>query len=667
MDRELYQRMQQDLAKAIKEKDFEKVAQLRQMLNISNEQFEFFKKGLTGYSSIDKTYLDYYPSDADEKAKNIPSEKTIWDVIEEKILEYYDYPVLEYFGKMFHSEEFKNSCYMWARTFRAMNIEPDEIVPVYGPLTPEIAAMFFGLNMIGACPYFLKLSISSEALAEETKEAKKAIVYDGMWGDVVGEFSKDRFEKVIVSTISSEMPSPKKEIVSFLSKMQAIKSKSKIPNEKKYIWADDAKKTADYYTGNVKVPFKDKRRAAITASSGTSIGSVVKGVMATNESILSQVYSTSYSDIPYGSGFKVLNHFPLTAATSMNSLFLSPIFCGSTVIIDPRVSANDFYNQIMSLKPNFIINTSSMWELFFLRVEREMKQGKKFDFSYAKGWMIGGEGTSIKSFKWMNELMQKCGGTRLYGGYGLSEMFSGVCIDRIDVTPDYSRPIVGVGVPQAGITIRILDKDGKELPYNQRGFLSVESKAAMDGYYSKDELTDKVKKGDEIATGDVAEISENGILSIWGRADNHLTLSDNSDLYLFDIEVFLRKNDFIFDACVLSKPTVDNKYNLVAHIVWDDDYDENQKIEFISKLNEQLSDFLPLEVSVSCFAEHIDVLPINPKSLKKDRNGMLAQNDNYIQVIDNNLYSVEFEKDENDMLFQKYELVNKYNRTKRVV
>lgn len=654
MEKELYRKLQIDLAQAIKSKDFQRISELRRLLDISDEQAKYFEQGLTGYPSIDRVYLKYYPEGADDRARNIPFNKTIWDVIEEKILEYYDYPVLEYFGKMFYSEEFKNSCYMWARTFRAMGIEPDEIVPVYGPLTPEIAAMFFGLNMIGACPYFLKLSMSPKDLAIETERAKVAIVYDGMWNDVADEFSKDKFKKVIVSTISSEMPSPKKEIAAFLNKMQAMKNKSRIPNEKKYVWADEAKKIADYYTGNVKVPHKYNRVALVTSSSGTSIGSVVKGVEATNESVLSQVFSTSYSDIPYGPGLKVLNHFPPTAATSMNSLFLSPIYCGATVTIDPRVSANAFYNQIMKLKPNFIINTSSMWEMFFARVDREMKAGKKFDFSFAKGWMIGGEGTSVKSLKRMNEIMQKCNGTRLYGGYGLSEVFSGICIDRIDIDCDYSRPIVCVGVPQVGMVVRIVDKDGKELTYNQRGFLEVESTAAMNGYHNKPELTKRVKTGDEIKTGDMVEISDKGLMYVWGRADNHIITKDELELYLFDIEVLLRKNDFIFDALVLAKPTIDNKYNLVAHILWDGDYSYDEKKEFICKLNEQLNQFLPPEVSVSGFAEHNEYLPISPTSLKKDRNGMLAQNDGYIQVSDNQLYSVEFEVDKDGMCSKKY-------------
>ncbi len=58
---------------------------------------------------------------------------------------------------------------------------------------PDVCYMIFALNMIGACPYFLKLAISSKALEEEAKECRIAIVFDQMWENVKGEFTKDKY------------------------------------------------------------------------------------------------------------------------------------------------------------------------------------------------------------------------------------------------------------------------------------------------------------------------------------------------------------------------------------------------------------------------------------------------------------------------------------------
>ena len=50
----------------------------------------------TGYPSIDKPWLKYYKPGAEEAANNIPEGKTVWDVIEEKLLQY---RALEEFGE----------------------------------------------------------------------------------------------------------------------------------------------------------------------------------------------------------------------------------------------------------------------------------------------------------------------------------------------------------------------------------------------------------------------------------------------------------------------------------------------------------------------------------------------------------------------------------------
>lgn len=658
MERKMYIQLQKDLAEAIERKDLEKIKQLRQLLNIGDEQAKYFSRGLTGYPSIDQVWYKYYPSDAKEKALNIPKNETVWDVIEKKLLEYYDVPALEYFGNTFSKQEFIDLCYTWARTFRALGIEENEIVPIYGPFVPDICAMFFALNMIGACPYFLKLAISKESLEEETQEARFAVVYDAMWPLVSQEFSKNKYNNIIIATATENMPNPKKEIVSFLNKIQSLKNKSKIPDEKKYIFVDKAKKMADYYTGNVKVPFEKNRNAVITSSSGTT-GGIVKGVVATNESVISQVYSTTFSDIPYKKGFRTLNHFPPTASTSLNSLFLVPLMNGATVLIDPRVSIKDFYNQLVKLKPNICINTSSLWEAFFNKLSEEIKHGKKFNFEYAKGWMIGGEGTSVENFEKWNEIMQMCGASGIYGGYGLSETFSGISIDRVDSAPNYSKPIAGVGLIQAGIEAGVFDKDNNELSYNKRGELKVKAQSRMKEYYKKPLLTEETIIDDWIKTGDIAEIDDNGFLYVWGRSKSSIITRTGEEIFLFDIENILRSNKFLHDVVILQMPTQDNNNNLVAHIVWSDSVLEENKNTYIEEMNKQISEVFPVDIKISGYFAHNTMLPYSSTTLKKDRTAMSHQLSNYIQVINGQEYNVDFEINEKGIFIPKYDIIKK--------
>ena len=463
-----------------------------------------------------------------------------------------------------------------------------------------------------------------------------------MWKNVGYEFSKDRFKNVLVATATDAMPSPKKEIVSFISAIKSMKNKAKIPDDKKYIWVNDAKKIADYYTGQVKVPFVPNRPTFITSSSGTTVGGIVKGTVATNESTISQLYMGDISEIQYYPGDRCLCHFPPTASTALNMLFLVALYKGETVVLDPRVSEKDFYNQLTKLKPNMTISTGSAWEAFFNRVAAEMEDGENFDFSYAKGWTVGGEGTDVKKMQKWNSIMRRANATHmLYSGYGSSELFSATAAEKEDARYKFSKQIMSVGIPYAGINMGVFNENGEELSYNKRGELRVKSKSEMKEYYNKPELTEKVKQDGWILTGDLAEIDDEGFIYIWGRISDRIGLPD-SELYLFDVANKIKENKYIDDAIVLRMPTENNDNNLVAHIVWSEMLTDEQKVAVIENMNNKLANYLPEGVVLSAYAEHGAMLPYSPTTLKKDKNKLAQQTVGYFQVRDEKMYSVEF-------------------------
>ena len=645
MEKQFIEMLKKDLKCAIKEEDIERIIRISELLNIPKEQQEYFKKGLTGFSSVDMPHLKYYDKNALDIATTIPLDQTVWDVIEKKLEEYYDYPAIEYFKKLIGREEFRDRVYEWARTLKALDIGSDEVVPVYGQFVPDVCAITFALNMIGACPYFLKLAITPEALEEETRDSKFAVVFDGMWGNVAQEFSKDKFKNVVVVTASEDMPSPKKQIVSFLSKMEALRGKSRIPNEKKYIWVDKAKAMANYYTGRdeeIKVPFVPNRTSFITSSSGTTVGGLVKGIMATNETVLAQLKMADASNVQYFPGEKCLNHFPPTAATSLNILCFLPLYRGMTVWFDPRVSDNDFYKQLVYGKPQLAVNTGSKWEVFFNRIEKEMRRGKRFDFSFARGWVVGGEGTDVKKFMHWREIMTECNAPDALGiAFGTSEAFSAISTECMSAPRDkFDKPVMNVGIPYAGFKVYVCDEEGNELPYNQRGELVVSGPSIMKGYYLKEELTENTIINGELHTGDIAEIDEDGFIYIWGRKTNSITLGDKQ-LYLFDVEVELKKLDFVCDAIVLAMPTDGDEETLVAHIVVSDDMKHNVR-GCIEELNTLMEAYLPEGVVIDAYSFHDEILPISPTTLKKDRNGLSEQTIGYFQMEDNELYKVTY-------------------------
>lgn len=597
--------------------------------------------------SEEKRWLKYYEEGAYQKANEVPIGKTVWDVIENKLSEFYDIPALEYFKKEISRQEFKDSVYLWARTFRAMGVDTDEIVPIYGPFFPDICAMTCALNMIGATPYFLKLSISEKALREETADAKIAVVYDGMWNNVKDVFKDDKFKKIIIATAADSMLHPKKEIVSFMNYIDAKKNNSVIPKNDKYIWVDEAKKVSNYYTGNVKVDFKDNRSAFITSSSGTTINGIVKGTIATNETAIAQLYQASNAGINYNPGKKCLTNLPPTASTSLNCLFFLPIYRGMTVINEPRLSEAGFYKQMVEYKPAVALTTGSLWESYFRSLEKDLKKGIYHDLSGADMWIIGGEGTNPEYYEKWCELMKKCGAEYpLFSGYGASEVFSVATVDNKNSLKEEqrgNRSVIGVGVPYPGVDVGVFDKNGNELGYNQRGELWIKSNAVMKGYYNKPELTSKTIVDGWVKTGDIFDINDNGVLFLWGRAKDKITLPNGEYLYMFDVANEIRKNGAVADVIVNAMPSGENDYSLVAHIVFNEQIDEENKNSYLTEIDEELVKSMP-NIKIAGYKEHPITIKSSPTTAKKDRNALMKELTGYKKIVDNQEYSLDFEK-----------------------
>lgn len=592
-----------------------------------------------GYPSVDKPWLKYYKDGAEDEANRLPANKTVWDVIEESLHEYIDIPALEYFGKTISRQKFIDNVYLWARAFKALGVKADEIVAYYGPFLPEVCYMAFALNVIGACPYFLKLAISPEALEEETRECRIAIVFDQMWSNVKAEFMKDRFDKVIVLRITDSMPCSKRMVLSVLS---AIKGTDDgIPAGEKYLSARQARKLSDSYKGEVKTTYVPDRNAFITSSSGTTVGGIVKGVVATNETVIAQMCMEKASGSQFFPGDRCLNHFPPTAATSLNILFLYPIYRGMTVVIDPRVSEDDFFNQVTKYHANVICSTGSAWDSFFNRLKQEGNINR-YDFSFSKAWVVGGEGSDNKKFQKWNKLMAEAKSDRgLASAYGCSEVFASVTSECVDVRYDFGKEVMSVGIPFAGIVVGVFDNDGNELSYGNRGELWIKSKSVMKGYYNKPELTDQTKVDGWIHTGDLAEIDENGFVYIWGRVSDSVKLPGDREVYLFDIAHKIKENDYIDDAVVLNKPIEGKPINLVAHIVWTEFVTTDKRPELLIRLTEDLKRLVPA-ANINTYAFHEGMLPYSPTTLKIDKNKMLKQQDGYFQVINGKLQPIVF-------------------------
>ena len=511
---------------------------------------------------------------------------------------------------------------MWARTFRALGVEKGDFIPLYVPASPESYSMFLAANAIGAIPYYQKLAITKEALNEETKGAKIAVVFDAMWNNVSDVFKQDRFKNIIVTSAADSMMFPLKQITKIGSYFKNKKENINIPNTSKYIWVDDAKNIAKYYTGKYKVPFSSNSVAVVTTSSGTT-SHAVKGVMDTNEGVVSSLTAYISAHPEYHEGQRTLTCFPPTASTSLNTLQLAPTLTGGTIIFDPRVDTSLWYEQVMYNRPNITVSTGPVWEKFVRDLELQEGQAIKDDLSWADLFILGGSGTTPEILDYINSVIEKHGGKSLEVGYGFSEVFGPLSLTKGDIKSKDDSLVINVGLPLPGYKVGIFDENGNELPYGKgnRGELWVKSDSNMHGYYNKEEITKQTTIDGWIHSGDLCEIDNEGNIYYHGRMKNNVDISNNK-MYLFDISNDIRDKFKLHDIFVEKKQLDSKESVLNMYFVQEESNIEDSK-DLIQRMDNYLA---TMDIKINGYKEFNGFLPIDPTTLKprnKDTEGFI--------------------------------------------
>ena len=628
-----------------------------QLFNMNSEErerlFQSLKNKLNGLPSEDQAWMRNYQKDATKIANNKPSGMAISEFILDKMSKDYDVPAIKYFNSTIERPDFIELVEKWAKAFREIGVEADEVVPIYGTYFYDVPAMMIALNVIGATPYPLKLHESKEDFLKETSKSKVVIVYDGMWNNVKDIFSDDRFKYVISVGAGDGVMPPLGKIIDFKSYLDLSKSKSLMPKTNKYLHAKDMMRMAEGYTGVFKEPYKKGRTAIITSSSGSTINGLVKGIKTSNEACLAQYAKCEAAQIPYFKGYKILTNLPPTASTSMWCLNWYPLIKGCTLILEPRLSEEKYYDQILQYKPQVALMTGSFWKVFFRRLKKEIRNGNTPDLSFLKMPIIGGEGVTPRELNTMNELLKLCNcSCSMFVGYGMSEFYSvfSVQTEISKQKENKSKPVTSVGLPLPNVKASIRDKDGNELGYNERGELNIEDEdVVMQGYYLKPELTEKTLADGRLHTGDIAEIDEEGNLYIYGRYNDTTILPNGKEMYLFDIANKIREDINVDDVMVQSVPLMDGSNALMAHIIFEETFigDKNKELELI---DEYLNDAFNGEVIIDGYKEHAEAFKIDEHTAKADRNGMYYDTIDYTKIIDGKEHRI-------DLLNTEYGLV----------
>lgn len=157
------------------------------------------------------------------------------------------------------------------------------------------------------------------------------------------------------------------------------------------------------------------------------------------------------------------------------------------------------------------------------------------------------------------ERVQATFGPVLYNLYGSTEVAYAAVASPEDLAADPRT----AGRPPHGVTLRVVDEDGKDCPPGTPGRIFVGSGLSFEGYTDG---SDKDRLDGLISTGDLGVLHDSGRLTVLGRDDDMVVIG-GENVYPGQVEDVLAEDPSVDEVAVVDVEDPAYGVRLVAHVV----------------------------------------------------------------------------------------------------
>ncbi|NBC09267.1 MAG: AMP-binding protein [Bacteroidetes bacterium] len=341
-------------------------------------------------------------------------------------------------------------------------------------------------------------------------DVKAIVIAENFAANLQKILGDTNIQAIITTSIGEMLGFPKKHIVNFVVRnVKKMVPSYSIPNT---VTFSDALKQGKRFSLQEHKGEPDD--VILHQYTGGTTG-VAKGAMLTNRNLVANMLQIRAWMGPFlkEADEVALNPLPLyhIFAFSVNCLALMSF--GTTNVL--VTNARDLDSVIKAMKDYPISLVTGVNTLFNALVNH--KDFSSVDFSHLKVTVGGGMAVQRS----VAEAWQKATGCPLSEGYGMTESSPVVSVNPLD---DTGR-IGTIGLPVSSTDVRIVDRQGNVLAYNQPGELQVKGPQVMKGYYNRPEDTKKTVVDGWLCTGDVATIDEDGFMRIVDRKKDMILVS----------------------------------------------------------------------------------------------------------------------------------------------
>jgi acyl-CoA synthetase (AMP-forming)/AMP-acid ligase II len=277
--------------------------------------------------------------------------------------------------------------------------------------------------------------------------------------------------------------------------------------------------------------------AAILYTAGTT--GKAKGVMLSHANLMETAAATA-AVIGLRPDDVTLCAVPLFNIFGANTL-LGALATGSTVVLQERFEPVEALALIEAHRATVLHGVPTMFVL-------ALREAAGHELSSLRtGILAGAPVAASLAARVRDELVPQ-----VEIGYGLTETSPTVSLTSSKDPPEKRSTTVGRPLP--GVSVKILDDEGRELPPGREGSLVVKGFNVMLGYFRQPGETAAALTADGyLRTGDLGVMDEDGYLRIVGRAGDDIIRGGYS-IHPREVEDHLRSHPAVMEAVVVGTP-----------------------------------------------------------------------------------------------------------------
>ena len=489
------------------------------------------------YASQAKPWLKYY----DQKFidQTLPA-LSAFEYVCQRSKNHLNDTALEYYGRKFTYADLIVNVKKTAAALRGVGVQKGDIITVVSVMTPEVIALFYAADMIGATLNLVDPRYSVEGIHEYIEEVDSHLL---VCLNVVYErcrqaAKRTNVEKVIVLSPADSLP-PVMAVGYKLTTPDKNKYASNVIRWKQFIKGGEGQSTASE-------PY-DPDHACVVVHTGGTTGSP-KGVMLTDNSFNAIAQQFRAYDKLFHRGQKLMNIMPPFIAYGYACGVHLPLVLGFTVIIIPNLDPAKLGSLVLKHKPEHMFGVPTHYQ----QLASDPKLRDK-DLSFIINYAAGGDSLSRGAEQTVNDFLAAHGARYpIAKGYGMTEVSSAATVAAgLDNKPG------SVGIPMVNTVVAAFEPGtDQELPIGQRGELCISGPCLMKGYYNKPEETAILLRRHPDGrvwahTGDMGYLDEDGFVFLDSRIKRMIIRHDGFKVFPSMIENVVSRHPAVHQCSVV--------------------------------------------------------------------------------------------------------------------